>query len=413
MIEGRNVIQVENVSKIYRLGNISFKTFTEDLRKLFRRNKENTISNKPSENPTVAALDEVTFKVTQGEVVGFIGKNGAGKSTILKILSKITKPTKGKIAIKGRVASLLEVGTGFHPELTGRENIYLNGAILGMKSKEITSNLDRIIDFSGVEKFIDTPVKRYSSGMRVRLGFAVAAFLKSDILIVDEVLAVGDAEFQRKAIGRMKEASSEQGRTVLFVSHNTTAILGLCTRAICLSNGKIVSSGNPSETVSKYLKENLITESSLNLSQSSNLKGYEGISINKILINNDIVNTVFNTEPVKISIQILTNPSLIGPSEIAGRIRDSNGMYLHYFGSKLKSEILYLKKEENWVHVEFPYLPFNEGTYLLDFEVKISGIVVYRSGSSIELHIKDKDFYKSGIEWNRGKILLEQSWSQS
>jgi lipopolysaccharide transport system ATP-binding protein len=201
----------------------------------------------------VWALQDINFEVERGEVLGIIGKNGAGKSTLLKILSKVTAPTTGSIKFRGRIASLLEVGTGFHGEMTGRENIFLNGAILGMTKKEIASKLDEIIDFSGCERYIDTPVKRYSSGMTVRLAFAVAAFLEPEILIIDEVLAVGDAEFQKKAIGKMQDISKGQGRTVLFVSHNMAAVRQLCSRCVVLKNGVVVDSGNTSQMIDNYL----------------------------------------------------------------------------------------------------------------------------------------------------------------
>lgn len=202
----------------------------------------------------VWALKDINFEVREGEILGIIGKNGAGKSTLLKILSRVTGPTEGVIKSRGRISSLLEVGTGFHPELTGKENIFLNGAILGMTKPEIKSKLDKIIEFSGVSRYIETPVKRYSSGMRVRLAFAVAAFLEPDILVIDEVLAVGDAEFQKKAIGKMKEISTGEGRTVLFVSHNMASVKSLCTRGIILENGKISKIGDIDEIINLYIK---------------------------------------------------------------------------------------------------------------------------------------------------------------
>jgi len=234
------VIKVENLSKQYRLGAVGTGSFAHDLNRTWQRlrgkedpylmiGEENDRTQKGSSD-YVWALKDINFSVQHGEVLGIIGRNGAGKSTLLKILSRTTSPTTGSVKIKGRVASLLEVGTGFHPELSGRENIFLNGAILGMSKQEIKSKFDEIVDFSGVERYIDTPVKRYSSGMYVRLAFGVAAHLEPEILIVDEVLAVGDAEFQKKALGKMKDVSNRQGRTVLFVSHNIPAIKSLCTR---------------------------------------------------------------------------------------------------------------------------------------------------------------------------------------
>ena len=225
---------------------------------LLRIGETNDRSKKGSTN-CVWALKDISFDVNQGEVVGIIGKNGAGKSTLLKLLSRITSPTTGEIRAKGRIASLLEVGTGFHGDLTGRENIYMNGAIMGMTRSEITRKLDEIIDFAGVERYIDTPVKRYSSGMFVRLGFAVAAFLDPEILVVDEVLAVGDAEFQRKAIGKMKDVAHGEGRTVLFVSHNMAAVKSLCTRGIVLENGIMTFDGLVTDAVDHYLKSSEVS----------------------------------------------------------------------------------------------------------------------------------------------------------
>lgn len=244
-----SVIKVENLSKQYRLGQIGTGSLAHDINRFWHQlmGKQDPYLKIGETNDRVVkgdtdyvwALKDINFEVRQGEVLGIIGRNGAGKSTLLKILSRTTSPSTGSVKIKGRVASLLEVGTGFHPELTGRENIFLNGAILGMTKKEITRKFDEIVDFAGVERYIDTPVKRYSSGMYVRLAFGVAAHLEPEILIVDEVLAVGDAEFQKKALGKMKDVSNKEGRTVLFVSHNMAAISQLCDRGILLTNGEI------------------------------------------------------------------------------------------------------------------------------------------------------------------------------
>jgi len=253
-------IQVDNLSKAYRLGQIGGRTLKEDLNRWWARVRkqpdpylkidQQDYGNRPGEH--IWALHEVSFDVQQGQILGIIGRNGAGKSTLLKILSRITSPTSGQINVNGRVASLLEVGTGFHPELTGRENVYLNGAILGMNRNEIDSKFDEIVSFSGVEKFIDTPVKRYSSGMYVRLAFAVAAHLEPEILVIDEVLAVGDAEFQSKCLGKMSDVA-KQGRTVLFVSHNMSAILRLTEQAIVLDNGSLIFSGESPHAVDYYM----------------------------------------------------------------------------------------------------------------------------------------------------------------
>ena len=259
------ILQAENISKQYRLGLVGTGTISHDLNRWWHRirgkedpylkiGEDNDRSTKATSD-YVWALKDINFEVQRGEVLGVIGKNGAGKSTLLKILSRVTSPTTGKIKTKGRIASLLEVGTGFHGEMTGRENIYLNGAILGMTKKEIAVKIDEIIDFSGCERYIDTPVKRYSSGMTVRLAFAVAAFLEPEILVIDEVLAVGDAEFQKKAIGKMQDISKGEGRTVLFVSHNMVAIQNLCTRVVVLENGTSVFSGQTSEAIEFYINQ--------------------------------------------------------------------------------------------------------------------------------------------------------------
>ncbi len=263
------VISVENLTKEYRIGTISHRTFQRDLQSWWARVRGREDPNLPvdggrrkkleqfaDENGIIHALKDVSFEVKQGEVLGIIGKNGAGKSTLLKILSRVTAPTSGCVKIKGRIGSLLEVGTGFHPELTGRENIYMNGAILGMKKREIDRKLDEIIDFSGVEQFIDTPVKRYSSGMYVRLAFAVAAHLDPEILVVDEVLAVGDAEFQKKCLGKMGDVSRKEGRTVLFVSHNMAAVRSLCGRCILLKAGRIADEAPTEKVIETYMHLN-------------------------------------------------------------------------------------------------------------------------------------------------------------
>ncbi len=258
------VIKAENISKLYRLGEVGTGTISHDLNRWWARvrgkedpylmiGQENVRSRKGAAgNDYVWSLKDINFEIEEGEVIGIIGRNGAGKSTLLKLLSRITSPTTGEIKIKGRIASLLEVGTGFHPELTGRENIFLNGAIMGMTKSEIKSKLDEIVDFSGVDAYVDTPVKRYSSGMKVRLGFAVAAHLEPEILIVDEVLAVGDIEFQKKCIGKMKDVAGT-GRTVLFVSHNMNAVNSLCSKCMHLKDGKIISEGITDKIVNEYL----------------------------------------------------------------------------------------------------------------------------------------------------------------
>lgn len=263
-------IKVENVSKAYQLGEIGTGTISRDLERWIAkmRGREDPFLKIGEANDravkgstdVVWSLKDINFEIEQGDAVGIIGRNGAGKSTLLKILSRVTAPTTGKISGMGRIASLLEVGTGFHPELTGRENIFLNGAILGMRKKEIVRKFDEIVDFAGIERYVDTPVKRYSSGMYVRLAFAVAAYLESEILIIDEVLAVGDAEFQKKCLGKMNEVSKGEGRTVLFVSHNMSSIYQLCPKSIMLVNGSLYKEGITSEIIKTYLTEGSTTK---------------------------------------------------------------------------------------------------------------------------------------------------------
>jgi lipopolysaccharide transport system ATP-binding protein len=289
------VIEVENLSKLYDLGQVGTGTLSKDLNRAWARITgkadpyatlaELNDRTKKSKSSTVFALKDINFSVEQGDVVGIIGKNGAGKSTLLKILSQITSPSSGNIKIKGRVASLLEVGTGMHPEMTARQNIYLNGSIMGMRRHEITRKLDEIVDFAGIGKYLDTPIKRFSSGMQVRLGFAVAAHLEPEILIVDEVLAVGDAEFQKKAIGKMQDVSKDGDRTVLFVSHNMAAVKELCTKGIFLSNGTVKNVGEIGTIINDYI----FSDSSNSIYVPENVKTNVPVALKKIKVLNDLL----------------------------------------------------------------------------------------------------------------------------
>jgi len=311
------IIKIENLSKMYRLGVIGTGTISHDLNRWWHkvRGKEDpylkigeaNVSDNKSSSGYVWALKDINIEVMPGEVLGIIGKNGAGKSTLLKILSRVTGPTTGSISYRGRIGSLLEVGTGFHGELTGRENIFLNGAILGMTKAEIRGKLDEIVDFAGVERYIDTPVKRYSSGMKVRLGFAVAAHLEPEILVVDEVLAVGDAEFQTKAIGKMQDVSKNEGRTILFVSHNMAAVKSLCTRGIVLKNGSIDFKGTANEAVDNYIMgadQDKRTEKKWNI---ENAPGNENIKLLNIQVKPVDGNIISTLTDFKISYEFLNN----------------------------------------------------------------------------------------------------------
>ncbi|GAB4446673.1 MAG: ABC transporter ATP-binding protein [Bacteroidales bacterium] len=293
------IIEIEGLTKVFKLGSThgSYLTLRDSIKQWFKPTNHN------NEKQYIKALDNISFEVQQGEKIGIIGKNGAGKSTLLKILSRITPPSSGRAVLRGRVASLLEVGTGFHGELTGRENIFLNGAILGMKRNEIKKKLDEIVAFSGVERFLDTPLKHYSSGMQVRLAFAVAANLDSEILLVDEVLAVGDAEFQKKSLGKMDEISNS-GRTIFFVSHNLNAIANLCSKSILIENGKINTFTDTYQIINKYLIES-ITNNNLNFEINNDLKDRYIAYFKKIEIDHSPIFS--NEEPIIINLEIIIN----------------------------------------------------------------------------------------------------------
>lgn len=310
------ILKAENISKQYRLGLVGTGTLSHDLNRAWARlrGKEDpylkvgAVNDRATkaESKYVWALKDINFEVQQGEILGIIGKNGAGKSTLLKLLSRVTSPTTGVIKTKGRIASLLEVGTGFHPELTGKENVFLNGAILGMRKAEIAAKLEEIVQFSGCEKYIDTPVKRYSSGMRVRLAFAVAAHLEPDILVVDEVLAVGDAEFQKKAIGKMQDISRGEGRTVLFVSHNMSSVKTLCTKAILLKNGVIDFEGDTEKAVALYLKNDTV-DAKVPLLERKDREGNGKLKIKNVAFydeNKTRITSLISGDPVILKLEI-------------------------------------------------------------------------------------------------------------
>ena len=378
-------IEFDHVSKQYRLGLVSTKTLSHDIRRFWITNilhhedpylkigETNDRSTKGS-SEYVWALRDIDFKVEQGDVVGIIGKNGAGKSTLLKLLSRVTGPTTGTIRAHGRIGSLLEVGTGFHGEMTGRENIFMNGAILGMSRAEIQSKLDEIIDFSGCERYIDTPVKRYSSGMTVRLGFAVAAFLEPEILVVDEVLAVGDAEFQKKAIGKMKDVSQGQGRTVLFVSHNMTSVKQLCKHGILLENGRVAFSGTAEETIDKYLAVNF-EEINTPLLQRKDRQGNGKIRFSNVLFKNikdEVVDAAFVGTYLKIEPHFKINDPNIDFSKtiIACNLTDSYGTIIaSWVSDELQHDFSNL--QEGKFTLEIPSLNLRPQTYNVWLQMSI------------------------------------------
>ena len=379
-------IEFENISKQYRLGLVSTQTLSHDLRRFWITNvlgKENPYlkigeTNDRATKGTsdyVWALRDINFKVEQGEVVGIIGKNGAGKSTLLKLLSRVTGPTTGTIRAHGRIGSLLEVGTGFHGEMTGRENIFMNGAILGMTRQEIQSKLDAIIDFSGCERYIDTPVKRYSSGMVVRLGFAVAAFLEPEILVVDEVLAVGDAEFQKKAIGKMKDVSHNDGRTVLFVSHNMTSVKQLCQYGILLENGQIAFKGTAEDTINRYLAVNL-EELHKPLLERTDRRGDGRIRFTNVIFRNEkgeAISEVFVGAPLTIEMYFDINDSNVDLSKaiIACGLSDSYGLSIvNWVSDEIEHDFSNLRQEKKFV-LHIPSINLRPQTYNFGLQLSI------------------------------------------
>ncbi len=356
-------IKTENLSKAYQIGQFTTGTLSRDIERWWAlvRGKEDPFLQIGEVNDRsvkggsdiVWSLKDLNFEIEQGDTVGIIGKNGAGKSTLLKILSQVTSPTNGSVKIKGRVASLLEVGTGFHPELTGRENIYLNGAILGMRKSEITRKFDEIVDFSGVERYVDTPVKRYSSGMYVRLAFAVAAHLESEILVVDEVLAVGDAEFQKKCLGRMGEVSKADGRTILFVSHNMAAVKTLCKKGITLSNGMLSYSGEIDVAVEKYLSTTITNSVTHKKYPAGEYPGDDIVELMEYsLVNTDdkIIERFDLYEEVTIKLQFRVKKSGFSSSPNV-HFFNQEGQYLFIFGAN----------DDNPIN--------SEGTYITSFTI--------------------------------------------
>ena len=373
------ILKAESISKQYRLGQVGTGTLSHDINRWWHkiRGKENPYLKIGDTNDRstkgnsdyVWALQDINFEVERGEVLGIIGKNGAGKSTLLKILSKVTAPTTGSIKSRGRIASLLEVGTGFNGEMTGRENIFLNGAILGMTKKEISSKLGEIIEFSGCERYIDTPVKRYSSGMTVRLAFAVAAFLEPEILVVDEVLAVGDAEFQKKAIGKMQDISKGEGRTVLFVSHNMAAVKSLCTRGIVLENGKIKFNGDIDEALDVYSNNGNSTDHTVVFDSDTKRTGSRNIEFIAVEIRdqNQKLNHEFSIGDdliIKFKLQNNTNEA---KSEVGIQIRSSDEMPIfHIMGRDSNFELTHVEKQEEYV-VSIKDIRLFPGMYTISF----------------------------------------------
>ncbi|HTD39439.1 MAG TPA: ABC transporter ATP-binding protein [Mucilaginibacter sp.] len=424
-------IKVENLSKAYQLGDFGTGTISRDLERLWARMRgkedpflrigevnDRTVK---GESDIVWSLNDLNFEIEQGDSVGIIGRNGAGKSTLLKILSRVTSPTTGTIKIKGRIASLLEVGTGFHPELTGKENIYLNGAILGMRRAEIKRKFDEIVDFSGVERYIDTPVKRYSSGMYVRLAFAVAAHLESEILIVDEVLAVGDAEFQKKCLGKMGDVSKGEGRTILFVSHNMDSVKQICRNGILLHNGQIQSTGKALDVVNRYISHSFTRANSrwVNPGNEFSNQYFKPLEFYVEVLADELQNEETDIPVSRNSIAYLV---------IKGEIESVNSMlqvgfalynvsgellFWSFHTDDMNEDFTALKSGE--LKVKLPLSMLNEGLYRIDL-----GIAIYHSfwicepgmnAPSIVMEVEGG--YHDSVYWNHrrpGAIAPVINW---
>lgn len=422
-------IEIKNLSKQYRIGLIGTGTLSHDLNRFWYRirGKEdpylkvgsvNTRS-KSADNEYVWALKNINLKVNKGEVVGIIGKNGAGKSTLLKILSRVTGPTMGEINYRGRIGALLEVGTGFHPELTGRENIYLNGAILGMTKGEISNKFDRIVDFSGCARYVDTPTKRYSSGMIVRLGFAVASYLEPEILVVDEVLAVGDAEFQKKAIGKMEEVSHDSGRTILLVSHNMSTIKSLCNRVVLLQDGTISKIGNPEEIVSYYLNfENKLSDIPVN--DRKDRKGNQKVKITNVEILDDRsgkkTNVVQSGDPILIRIKYkaINYPNKNIRSLIIGLpIIDGQERFFSVLNNMMSGYNFTNMPLEGELICKIEKLPLMYGEFYFNINLHIDGELSDSLERSAKISVTEGDYFNSGKpnSGHRQGIYINQYWN--
>lgn len=388
----KTVIQVNNLSKRYRIGlkEKRHDTFAQQIIATLKAPITNfrqlrSMSKFGAEDESVFwALKDINFEVKEGEVLGIIGHNGAGKSTLLKILSRITEPTSGEIKIKGRISALLEVGTGFHPDLTGRENVYMNGTILGMTKREIDAKFDEIVDFSGVEKYIDTPVKFYSSGMKVRLGFAVAAHLEPEILIIDEVLAVGDAEFQQKCLGKMHDVAENEGRTVLFVSHNLLAIRSLCGSCAYLDKGILIHKGDVNEVVDLYLS-NVGIANKIGKERGKSQSGNDFVQVTEVDICSELADGRFEiTTPIKIKVRLI-NKKLQGKINVNLFFNTLDGTNIFAITSSLFDTPEFGKEIE--VTYLFPSNLFNDMVYLIDVMVVKNGessVYLLRNALSIE-----------------------------
>lgn len=398
-----SIIEIKGIGKKYKLAEAQRYLALRDV----ISNAGKLLFEKREKEKEFWALKDIDLDIQAGERVGIIGRNGAGKSTLLKILSKITPPTTGEIKLHGRVASLLEVGTGFHTELTGRENIFLNGAILGLSKKEIQKKLAEIVDFSGVENFIDTPLKHYSSGMQLRLAFSVAAHLEPEILLIDEVLAVGDAEFQKKCIGKMEEVSKKYGRTIIFVSHNMASLQNLCTKGILLEGGILRNENDINSVIKNYLSN--VFKSKLNLSERSDRTGNGNVRISNVTIFNET--GIRTWENLKIEIDYFSINKAVKITEFGISVWDNNEIKIISISSTLKNQLKEIPESGKVVCI-IPHIPLVNGMYLLNaFVSSVYGIEDYIE-RIIEFEIHENDIFGSGniVDPNWGKIVVDHNW---
>ncbi len=425
-------IKAENISKQYRLGEVGTGTLSHDLNRFWHkvRGKEDPYlkigasndRSKKGDSDYVWSLRDINFEIEKGDAVGIIGRNGAGKSTLLKLLSKVTRPTTGSFKVTGRIASLLEVGTGFNPEMTGRENVYLNGAILGMRRHEIRKKFDEIVEFSGVAAYIDTPVKRYSSGMYVRLAFAVAAYLESEILIVDEVLAVGDAEFQKKCLGKMGDVSKGEGRTVLFVSHNMAAVKTLCQKGIVLENGNIVYTGSSEDAADYYLSNNF-SRTEVEMEMRPDRKGDFRLKVQQIRVLNSTgleVSDLILGESYTIVFEYKRFGKII-PNDftVVVQLFDQMERLMTTIGSDEKGIKFTDLPEEGKIEIKIPGLNLRAGSYYLNFMLSEKksfnsphNVIDYLSNAKM-LTVISSDLYDSGVILRPGGYVQDSNISIS
>ena len=417
-------VAVSNLGKAYRIGvseqkeenliSALAKSILSPIKSFTKIKSLKNVQSTSEGNDIFWANRNISFEVKQGEVLGIIGKNGAGKSTLLKMLSRITEPTEGRIELYGRVASLLEVGTGFNPELTGRENIFLNGTILGLTRKEIEERYDSIVEFSGIEKFIETPVKRYSSGMKVRLAFAVAAHIDPEILIIDEVLAVGDAEFQKKCLGKMQEVAGMQGRTVLFVSHDMAAVKKLCTRAILLQHGTVIFEGTPESVVNYYL-QNAASITNINELSFEQAKGNKKFIIQQVELLNEygvITQIAESGKDVEIKLHYIIEEK--GPDPIVIlRIKNNLEQVLFTCLSRNSYHGIMQLNNQGTISCLIPKLPLLQGSYSVDIFLKFGQDITFDLESAFTIEVEKGDFFGSGKLNNdmQNGMIIYHTWN--